>query len=234
MALWLFLLCVLFVSLYSGPFLRITMWYEWISICVGHTVKQIHNVIQLLSAEKYCSDAARLDLPALATKLSIYPWRRALPLRSLKYALENLSGKWFYKLVSCGSPSGRLAKCSEDWTFLRWGSVIRERFPHQKSTTRGENGYVGASGFTDLFWTSAAASFQAQSWTKPLRVINASYCVLLLHRMQLVGVKGHTVPVLGTISSYFLLASLLLPQLIIWHKNVTDLSACFHGIIMVA
>lgn len=144
--------------------------------------------LQLLSAEKCCSDAAWSAVPAQTTKLGIYPWRRALPLRSLKYTLENLSGKWFYKLVSCGFPSGRLAKCSEDWTFLTWGSVIREHFLHQKSTTRGENGYVGASGFADSFWTSAAASFQAQNWTKPLRVINASYCVLLLHGMQLFGV----------------------------------------------
>lgn len=180
----------------------------WISVCVRHTVKQIHSVIDSCSVKekKHCSDAAGSAVPAQTTKLGIYHWRRALPVWNLKYTLENLSGKWFYKLVSCGSPSGRLAKCSEDWTFLRWWSVIRERFPHQKSTTRGENGYVGASGLADSFWTSAAASSLAQNWTKPLGVINAFCCVLLLHRMQLVGVKGHTVRV-SLCRKYFQLAT---------------------------
>lgn len=40
---------------------------------------------------------------------------------------------------------------------LSWcGSVIRKHFSHQKSTTRGENGNAGASGFTDSFWMSSA------------------------------------------------------------------------------
>lgn len=157
---------------------------------MGHTVKQIHNVIHFsYSVQKNAAVMLHgRPCPLRPQNWAFIPEEELCLYEALSILLKICLVSDFYKLVSCGFPSGRLAKCSEDWTFLTWGSVIREHFLHQKSTTRGENGYVGASGFADSFWTSAAASFQAQNWTKPLRVINASYCVLLLHGMQLFGV----------------------------------------------